>query len=102
MATEKRYDGGITLSDLTGALQSDEQLEFLKLVDVRKQQNGTDNIATYIDDDSGQPPPLLLVEVIPPKSAASVMAEQIAQGKHFIFHANIFVESDSAEVLGFR
>lgn len=102
MATQKRYDGSISLSDLTGALIADEQLEFLKLKDVKKQPGGTDNIATYEDDDSGQPPPIILIAVKAGQSATSIIGEQIAKHKTVIFHSNIFVGSKSTEVIGFR
>lgn len=99
--------GSATLEEQRRTCATTENLEFCKLVHMRKLPvaNGKHrNMCIFDDVDPAddQPPPLVFVPVLAGANAASLIATQLSQGKHLIFDERIWVQDSETEVLGFR
>jgi hypothetical protein len=98
--------GGATLEEIRLTCGTTENLEICKLVHLSKMPvvgGKRRNMASFaevgIED---VVPDLVLVAVPPGANAASLIADQLAEGKLLIFDETIFVENEDEEVLGFR
>jgi hypothetical protein len=98
--------GSATLEEIRLTCGTTENMEICKLVHLSKLPvvgNKRRNMAAFAEVEiEDVVPDLLLVAVPQGGNAASLIAEQLAQGKLLIFDETIFVEDKDAEVLGFR
>lgn len=98
--------GDATLEEIRLTCGSTENLEICKLVHLSKMPIVNDkrrNMASFAEVNiEDEVPDLVLVAVPSGGNAASLIANQLSQGKLLIFDETIFVESKDTEVLGFR
>lgn len=98
--------GSATLDGIRLTCGTTENLEICKLVHLRKLPviNGKRrNMASFVEVEiEDVVPDLVLVAVPEGANAASLIADQLAQGRMLIFDERIFVEDEDTEVLGFR
>jgi hypothetical protein len=98
-----QVDGHLSLVDQNNAIQFAEQANNAQLVSYQKGPAGVVNFATLADVPMGQNiPPLILIEIPIATSPGSVVATQLAIGKHLIFYSQIYVGGVEAKVAGFR
>lgn len=98
--------GGATLDQLRLTCSRTENLEICKLVHISKMAivgGKRRNLASFAEGEiEDEVPDLVLVEVPEGGNAASLIADQLAQGKMLIFNETIFVENRDMQVLAFR
>ena len=100
---DAQVDGNLSLTDQQNAIQFAESANNAQLVSYHKGQGGVVNFATLNDVPLGQNiPPLTLVEVPVATSVGSVVATQLANGKHLIFYGAVYVQGTVTKVAGFR
>ena len=99
--------GSATLEEQSRTFATTENLEFCKLVHMKKLPvaNGKRrNMCIFDDVDPAEdpPPPPVFVPVPAGANAASLIATQLSAGKRLIFDEKIWVQDKETEVLGFR
>ena len=99
---DAQIDGSKTLAEQQLAINFAEQANNAQVVSFQKGPSPM-NYATLQDVPLGQNIlPLLLVTVPPATSIGSVVATQLAGGKHLIFYSTAYVEGAETKVAGFR
>ena len=99
---DAQVDGNTSLDEQQRAISYAEQVNNAQLVSYQKGAAPA-NYATLQDMPLGQKiPPLLLVEVPIATSIGSVVATQLAAGKHLVFYSAAYVGSVETKVAGFR
>lgn len=99
-------DGKQSLAAQRFTLIETEQLENAELVRMSK-ITGTSgekkNRVSFLELPLGvEIPELVLIEVSPGDNIASIIAEQLAEGRNLIFTSTIFVEGRDARIAAFR
>lgn len=100
---DAQVDGSKSLAEQQTAINYAEQLNNSQLISYHKGSSPT-NIATFQDVPLGQNiPPLLLIEVPIATSIGTIVATQLATGKHLVFfYSTVYVQSVETKVAGFR
>lgn len=99
---DAQVDGSKTLADQESAISYAEQANGAQLISYQKGPSPA-NYATLQDVPLGQGiPPLVLVAVPIATSIGSIVATQLAAGKHLIFYSAVYVASVETMVAGFR
>lgn len=97
-----QVDGSKPLAEQQTAISYAEQLNNVQLISYQKGP-APENYATLQDVPRGQNiPPLLLIEVPLAASIGSIVATQLATGKHLLFYSAVYVKSVETKVAGFR
>jgi hypothetical protein len=98
--------GSATLDETRLTCGTTENMEICKLVHLRKLPIVNDkrrNMASFVEVEiEDEVPDLVLVAAPKGGSTASLIADQLSQGRQLIFDETIFVENKETEVLGFR
>lgn len=99
---DAQVDGSKSLAEQQTTINYAEQTNNTQLVSYQKGPAPA-NFATLQNVPLGQNiPPLLLVEVPTAASIGSMVAAQLATGKHLVFYSAVYVKSVEAKVAGFR
>lgn len=99
---DAQVDGSKPLAEQQTAINYAEQLNNAQLVSYQKGPAPA-NFATLQSMPMGQNiPPLLLIEVPITASVGSIVATQLATGKHLVFYSAVYVKSVETKVAGFR
>ena len=105
---KQTVDGKQTLNQQEMALNFMEQVSFAKVISYSESPgahgaNLSVNEAVLDDVPIGEQPPALHLEAVDLNGdAASVIANQLAQGHNVIFHDTAFVDGVEKTVMGFR
>lgn len=99
---EAQVDGSQSLAEQQTAINYAEQTKNTQLIAYQKGPAPA-NLAALQDVPLGENiSPLLLVEVPIATAIGSIVATQLAAGKHLVFYGAVYVKSVETKVAGFR
>lgn len=95
----RKFAGSVSLTELAQNLTAEEQVCSVALLRVEREKDY--NVA-YFRPTESQDSPIVLIEVKLGSDAQTLKAQQLAEGKKFIFQGYVLVNNKDTEILAFR